>query len=157
MSGAFEDENDPWESCVDTKMEFLNKNLGVDGKLLNKLMEKKVQSAGVMLLVKEDKESIESGDSASASSPSNPAKVKSLVDILRYRGPKKDTFYLFCSSLKEIGREWIVRKLHGQDKSRRRKDDAIPGNPGRVIDGKAISFFSCCIAYTQWPSTVQYR
>eukprot|EP00118_Oscarella_pearsei_P019678 m.210574 g.210574 ORF g.210574 m.210574 type:complete len:121 (+) comp39745_c0_seq109:330-692(+) len=120
-------------------------------------MGKKLQSTGTMLLVKEDKERIESGDGAKASPPPNPVKVKGLVEILRYKGPKKDTFYLFCSSLKEIGREWIVRKLHGQDKSRRRKDDAIPGNPGRVIDGKAISFFSCCIAYTQWPSTVQYR
>eukprot|EP00118_Oscarella_pearsei_P019688 m.210790 g.210790 ORF g.210790 m.210790 type:complete len:154 (+) comp39745_c0_seq193:269-730(+) len=147
---------DPWTSCVDTKRKFLNQELDVDDELLYSLMSKSLTN-GKKLLLQEDKESIESGDSASASSPSNPAKVKSLVDILRYRGPKKDTFYLFCSSLKEIGREWIVRKLHGQDKSRRRKDDAIPGNPGRVIDGKAISFFSCCIAYTQWPSTVQYR
>eukprot|EP00118_Oscarella_pearsei_P019699 m.210518 g.210518 ORF g.210518 m.210518 type:complete len:317 (+) comp39745_c0_seq83:269-1219(+) len=124
---------DPWTSCVDTKRKFLNQELDVDDELLYSLMSKSLTN-GKKLLLQEDKESIESGDSASASSPSNPAKVKSLVDILRYRGPKKDTFYLFCSSLKEIGREWIVRKLHGQDKSRRRVQSA----PVQSVEGQSL-------------------
>eukprot|EP00118_Oscarella_pearsei_P019698 m.210336 g.210336 ORF g.210336 m.210336 type:complete len:254 (+) comp39745_c0_seq8:311-1072(+) len=89
-------------------------------------MGKKLQSTGTMLLVKEDKERIESGDGAKASPPPNPVKVKGLVEILRYKGPKKDTFYLFCSSLMETGREWIVKELLGQQERGRRGAQSAP-------------------------------
>ena len=101
---------DPWRARVDTNREFLREGLHVNNELLDSLMTKRLKS-GAVLLTQTDKEET----SIDSNALTNSAKVDALVIILRFKGPKKETFNLLCHSLYEIKRDWIVQELIGSD------------------------------------------
>ena len=108
---------DPWQTRVDTHREFLKHNLHVDDELLNSLMGKRLES-GASLLTQFDKEC-----NIELSAPTNSAKVEALLKVLRFKGPKEETFELLCHSLYEIKRVWIVQELIPGDRSHSDESD----------------------------------
>ena len=115
---------DPWQTRVDTNREFLQHNLCVDDQLLHSLMGKRLQS-GASLLTQTDKDNVESntGLATNMAAPTNSTKVDALVRILRFKGPKEETFNLLCHSLYEIKRVWIVQQLMGRERSHSDESD----------------------------------
>ena len=114
-STAMSRPQDPWQTRVDTHREFLKHNLYVDDQLLHSLMRRRLKSGGAFLLTRADKENVESntGSTTNMTAPTNSTKVNTLVEILRFKGPKEETFELLCHSLYEIKRVWIVQELMG--------------------------------------------